>query len=254
MNKESQVTSSNQNQPVSQAESTADHLLKNHARQILFGIAIIIMIAVLATMYQQRIKNRNTNAALILFSAREIGDFETVVEEYQSTDSAPLATLKLAKAHYDTGSYTLALETYDNFLEKYPEHQMREVAELGHIHCIEAQGRIDKAYKALDEFIADRDKKHYMIPQALLAKARCLRQMNRADEARQIYEQVITEYGTTTWGQIAEDLLIQVHKEIEEGSFVSQTLETPADSAIVENVALEEMQLTLPTNNIETTE
>ncbi len=228
----------NQDQPVSPEQAQGDKpeqhihfsdLFKRFGTHAATVLLLIIGVIIAGVIVREKKITRELDASMSLWSVQSLEELKSIVEEFPSTEAAPRATLKLAKSYYDSGSYTLAMETYDDFLKKYPDHPMAISAKLGRIHCLEAQGRLSKA---ADEFQQLADKlgpEHYATPQALVGRGRCLHQMQQYNDARRIYENVIVKYDQSVWALRAEELLKIAKKEINEQS-VQTNQSDPSDS------------------------
>jgi tetratricopeptide (TPR) repeat protein len=249
MNQKPQKTEDRQPERAAEEHAQFAGTVKQYVRPVGFAVALLLLIAIGITFYQQRQKNKAMAATMTLFNARSVDDLQKVMEDYPSTASAPLARLKLAKAHFDNGSYTIAMETYDSFLEENPQHRFRDNARLGRIHCLEAQGRLEAAADEFKAFAEEKGRDHYLTPQALIGQARCLQQTGSYNEARQVYEKVLTEHENSAWAVRAEDLLMRVNDQIagqgQGGEMEPQSLEPDALPA---GPVLQ--QLSEPTNGV----
>ncbi len=170
-------------------------------------VAAVIAVAVFGTnMYRSRQQRSIADASAQLAAARTAQDLEAVVADYGSTPSAPLALLQLGKAAYDMGNYSGAMPHYQGFMDRYSDHELASVAELGVIHCREAGGDIQGAEAAFKAF-ADARPDHFMAPTARLGQARCMEQLGRFDDARIIYEDMVAARSDSVWGDRAAEQL-----------------------------------------------
>ena len=91
--------------------------------------AVILLVLVAALLYaRRRAETRKNEAIVMLSSSRSIQDFESIASEHPNSPAAPLAILRAAKGHFDTGSYALAVQKYSEFLEKHADHAMAAAA------------------------------------------------------------------------------------------------------------------------------
>ena len=173
-----------------------------------------ILIAGFAVLVVRHVRaSAGIRSSEMLSSARSVQDLEMVIARHPSTLAAPLALLRLAKAHFDSGNYEVALNKYDEFKLKFPEHQMADAADLGKIHCMEARGQLAEALTAFTTFVRGHPD-HFLRPQALFGQARCLQQLGRLREARTLYEDFIAKNPGSVWLSRAEESLRTVTRKL----------------------------------------
>lgn len=179
--------------------------------------AAILLVLVAALLYaRRRSETRKNEAIVMLSSSRSIQDFESIASEHPNSPVAPLAILRAAKGHFDTGSYALALQKYSEFLETHADHAMAAAAELGRIHVSEAMGETEKSLLDFIAFASERPD-HYLCPQAVLGQGRCLEQLQRNEEARTVYEDFLADHPEGPWSLVAEEKLEIVNARIRKG-------------------------------------
>ncbi|MCX7590330.1 MAG: tetratricopeptide repeat protein, partial [Kiritimatiellae bacterium] len=129
---------------VESAEQGDVERLKDAVRQYVvpFSVAAVVVLVVTGawTAYRSHVRRGREEAAIKLSEARTGQELESIVADYPKSPSAPLALLKLAKLHYSMGAYETAAAKYAEFKKRYPNHEMGPGAEIGRIHCLEAQG------------------------------------------------------------------------------------------------------------------
>jgi len=184
----------------------ARDLLRRHGPTL--GTALIVAAIVLGgTTWIKRNRAQATQrAAMMLTSARTIQDLEGLMGKYPRSDVAPLAALRLGKMHFDGGAYDLALIQYATFLRDHGDHPQAIAAELGRIHCLEAQGRFQEALEGLKRFVMTHPG-HFRLPQALLGLARCEEQLGNLEKAKVLYEDFIAGESNGEWKPVFESLL-----------------------------------------------
>ena len=180
--------------------------VQTHGLRAAIWIAVVLLTVVGLRTYRGRRAAAKVDASAMLMSARTVQDLEALVEQYGSTPSAPLALLKLAKVYFDLSNYDLAFNRYTDFLETFPEHEMRGIAELGKLHCLEARGQIQEALEGFEHFLADQPG-HFLEAQATFGRGRCLEQAGRKEEARVVYENFIAAHPDSGWTARAEEML-----------------------------------------------
>ena len=201
-------------------------IASRHGTSIAIGLAVIL-IAVLAGIFtRNRAAATKRDALRLLSSARTVADLETIADRYSATPTAPLALLRLAKVHYDTGNFGLALQKYDSFASQYSDHPFAAAAELGKMHCLEAQGRYQEALQQFQDFVA-REPEHFLMPQAVFGEARCLEGLWRLDDARILYETFIASHPESPWLDRVEDILASVNRKIERGDTAPDPTQLP---------------------------
>jgi tetratricopeptide (TPR) repeat protein len=202
----------NPNRPETEAAGYSDELevlkasVKTHGLRVAVGVAVALVIVFGVRMYYARRAGAAADASAMLMSARSVQDLEALVEQYGKSPSAPLAMLKLAKGYFDLDNYDQAFNRYVDFLERYPEHALGGIAELGKLHCLEARGQVAEALAGFELFLSD-NPQHFLEAQAVFGRARCLEQLDRMDDARIVYEDFIAANPNSGWVSRAEEML-----------------------------------------------
>ncbi len=187
---------------------------RNHGTHITI-VAAVLALGVFGTKMVRSNKRRAVaDASVQLAAARSAQELEAVVADYGSTPSAPLALLQLGKASYDMGNYNGAMTHYERFADRYADHELASVAEVGLIHCREARGELQAAEAAFKAFVAA-DPKHFLAATAQLGQGRCLEQLGRFDDARIVYEDMVANRGDSMWGDRATEQLESLEDRIE---------------------------------------
>jgi len=107
----------------------------------IIGLGVVIAILVFGYIYiTQTAKKKNAEASELLSVATNVQDLETLVNDYASTDAAPMADFALAKAYYDSGRFDEAIAVYKAFPKKFPEADMKKAAAVGILFCEEGKG------------------------------------------------------------------------------------------------------------------
>ncbi len=187
---------------------------RDHGTHITIVAAVIAAVVFGTNMVRSHKRRAVADASAQLAAARSVQDLEAIVADYGSTPSAPLALLQLGKAAYDMGNYNGAMTYYESFADRYADHELASVAEVGLIHCREARGELEAAEAAFQAF-ATADPKHFLAATALLGQARCLEQLGRFDDARIVYEDLVATRGDSMWGDRAAEKLETLEDRIE---------------------------------------
>ena len=185
--------------------------LKRYGKLIGAGALAATVSVAASSGYAHHKAARLAQAEQLLMNARTPQDFETLVKEYGSTPSAPVALLDLAKTLFNNGDTAQARVQYDRFLKKYAKNDMRPIATIGLAYCTEADGDFNGAEEQFSSF-ARTHTENYLYPQAILGMARCMEQAGRIDEARIVLEDFLAEKGSSAWAGLAEGALKQLAK------------------------------------------
>lgn len=188
-------------------------LWREYGQSVLLGVGLAVAFLVGFAVYRTYRQNSILKAAQALARAGSVEQLQQVVSQYPSTPSAPLAMLTMAARQFDQGQYEMAQYTYAQFLERYPDHLMKEAAELGRAQCLEAMGDGSRALEAFEAFIASRPL-HFLVPLARLGRGRVLVQEGRLEEARTAYEEFLVQHPDSGWAPVAENALDYVKRRI----------------------------------------
>ncbi len=177
------------------------------------GAAIVLLALAGAGLVLAQQRRQAERASQNLLAAQTPKQWESLLEQYPRSPTAPIARLALATSHYNEGAYDQALAAYGLFLDRYPKHVMAPAAELGKVQCLEARGEIEAALNGYSLFAIARPT-HELLPQALFGKARCLQLLQRFAEARAIYEDYIAAHPEGDWTAQAEFSLRALERQI----------------------------------------
>ena len=182
-------------------------------------------------------ENSEQQASRLLLQANSSAGVNELLTKYPSCKIKPVALLRLAQFQQADGNYTLAQDTYGQFLKEYPNHPLQSTAELGKTICVESAGNADQAIRDYDEFMARRPN-DVLCSEAIFGKARCMERLGRLDEARQVYEDFLASHPESVWKTRAEQALELITKEIKRaaaGPGPNETTTTwkPAGSEVI---------------------
>ena len=138
-----------------------------------------------------------------LMHAQGTADLQSIVDDYASTPSGPLALMELAREKFNAGQFDEAETLYTRFTKKHGDHELAAQAELNLITCKEAKGQLGDAHLLYGEF-AKNHAGSYLVPSAMMGRARCLEALDLLDEAQIAYEDIMVNFPETTWSRIAE--------------------------------------------------
>jgi predicted negative regulator of RcsB-dependent stress response len=176
--------------------------IKKYAKPAAIAVAIICAI-VLADKFlktQRHKKEAAADAALMLAKSPE--DLQAIIDDYAATPAGPLAVMGLAREKFNAGLIDEAETLYTQFSKKHGDHELAVQAELNLISCKEAKGQPD-VHLLYDEFVK-KNTGSYLVPSAMLGKARCLEAIDQLDEAQMAYEDIMVNFPEESWSEIAE--------------------------------------------------
>lgn len=172
-------------------------------------IAAVVYAAFLAWRWNRQ--RGHAEASMALSAARLPEQLEEVVRRFGATPSGPPALLALASTRYHQGTYDVAQALYEEFLKKYPAHEMVAAAELGRLHAMEELNRLADALDGFEAFLRSHPD-HFLTPLAVFGRARCLSRLDRADEARAVYEDFLATQPDELWRSQAETALAALER------------------------------------------
>lgn len=188
-------------------------LWRRYGMSLVLGLALVVLVISVAGFVRVRRRLARDRAAQLYASARSVTDLENVIERHGSSSVAPLALLRLAKQYFDAGNYDMALNKYEAFALEYPGHLAADIAHVGRLQCLDAQGEWDEARQGFADFARD-NPGHYLAPESVLGEARCLEQLGRHGEARVIYEDFIAANEGSPYVNRAEEALKLVSRTL----------------------------------------
>jgi len=173
----------------------------------IIGFVVVVAILVFGYIYMtQSSKKKSAEASELLSVATNVQDLETLVNDYSSTDTAPMADFALAKGYYDSGRFDEAIAIYTAFPKKFPKSDMKKAAAVGILFCDEGKGNYEVALAGFDKFISE-NPESYLVEQVIFAKARCLKELGQVEEAKVVYETFISSNPDSAWIDNAQMLL-----------------------------------------------
>lgn len=197
-------------------------------------IAALLVIAILALaalagyrLYQER---RETAAAGLLGSAKTAADYQEIIHQYGGEPAAAAAYLLLADEQRKAGQFAPANVTLQTFIDKFPRHELVSTARMAIAGNLEAMGKQDEAM-AMYQVVASGGPGNFNAPQALLAQAELLRAKDRTEEARQVCENVMTQYRNSFAAMEAARLLRMLKPNPEPAKGGAATSPSPGPTA-----------------------
>ena len=184
------------------------------------GTAILVGLGIIFFVWRKsHAAGIDEDAARDLFSSRAQtqAGLDTLMERCSSSKLAPLIMMKQAQVQYSERNYDLAASTYERFIKMYPTHELATAAELGGIFCKEARQTKEDLESSLQGFtgFAAKHPDSFLCNEATFGRARCLEQLSRFEEARQIYEDFkVAHPSDNVWQERADANLKIVESEL----------------------------------------
>lgn len=192
--------------------------LKNFNNQHGRTVTTILMVILIAIIGFRFISSQKTKKSLeastALASASSVQDFEAIVEKYKNIPSAPVIKLQLAKLYFDSGTYDMAITTYNELKDQHTDTLVGIAASLGIANCLEARGQLEDALQQFDSFISN-NPDNFLEPQAILGKARLLDILGRTAEAKELVEKFIVDNQGSDWVPPADEVLKELKSKLE---------------------------------------
>lgn len=173
-----------------------------HGKEILAILAVAMLAAIGYAGYRFYVERQNSTAAVMLASAKNSSDFEQVIKQYPNTPAGASGYLLLAQAQRTEKNFAAANTTLQQFIGKYPTHELITSARMAMAANLEAMGKADDA-SAMYQQIASAYPKDFNAPVALIAQIRLLKAKNKMEDARRVCETILTQYRESFWANEA---------------------------------------------------
>ncbi len=189
-------------------------ILDTYARPILIAILAVTVAVIAVNRFRAQAVAKEAQAASLLANATSETEMESVINDFPKSKAAPRAILALANLHYSQARYPQAIEQYELFIAEHPKHELLPAAQLGTLIAKAAQTPSDSAAADLAAF-AQTNSTSFLVPQATLAQAACLKALGKLDAARILLEDLIASSEESGWTTIADEQLARIQAEIE---------------------------------------
>jgi len=177
--------------------------LQKYAKPAAIAIVVICVVVLADKFFKAQRHKKEAMADTALMHAQGTADLQSIVDDYASTPSGPLALMELARGKFNAGQFDEAETLYTRFTKKHGDHELAAQAELNLITCKEAKSQLGDAHLLYGEF-AKKHEGSYLVPSAMMGRARCLEALDLLDEAQIAYEDIMVNFPETTWSRIAE--------------------------------------------------
>ena len=175
-------------------------------------------------------KSDAEQASWQLFGSKSPQQLDSLIATFPSSELIPIATLKLAQAHFYQGNMQAAFSGFDKFVKEHVDHPLFFAAWMGKIVCLETTGKKEQIEAALLEYsmfvsrpaptgpTAEQQAEQILIRNTLATEAqfgrgRCLEQLGRMEEAKQVYSQLAVAK-SPVWIDRAEQSVARIDIEL----------------------------------------
>ncbi len=178
---------------------------RKHSTEVLaVGVGLLVVIAGLVLMSQNRAKSEREAALMIgmAHAAYYGGDFqnaqityEEIVNKHGSSSAAKEALVYLGNLNYLQRKFDEAQEYYNRCIKTGSANPLILGAAIsGVAACYEQTNRLPEAGEKYLEVCKKFPKEQYLATGALLAAGRCFTAVNMPDKAKSAYKQLISDY------------------------------------------------------------
>jgi TolA-binding protein len=175
-----------------------DVFWQQHGRKILWGVGIVLAIVLVVVWRQRQAAREETEAAMRLATAGDAASLSRIIQDYRGKEVAAQAAFRLAGLQFQQGNYPAAGEAYQSFLTQFPNHPLRESAQLGLAIVQEAEGNFEGAKTQYHQIVAEHPNGYTSVA-ARMGEARCAEALGQVKEARQMYEELLAMTQNSPW-------------------------------------------------------
>jgi predicted negative regulator of RcsB-dependent stress response len=198
-----------------------------YRKQIMWGLVLAIVLGLVMAGYRLYRDRRETSASTILSAAKTTADYEQIISRYGDTAAAASSYLLLADAQRKERKFAEANATLQNFMERFPQHDLISTARMAIASNLESLGKQDEAF-AMYQQIASTNAGSFNAPLALLAQAQILQAKNRMDDARRLCETIITQYRESPYAALEAQRML---RNLKSGAPQTPTAPAPLPTA-----------------------
>ncbi|HEY0722941.1 MAG TPA: tetratricopeptide repeat protein, partial [Pyrinomonadaceae bacterium] len=143
------------------SSTPADALLETqvfwtrYQRPIMLGLVAALVVLAVFGAYRLYTVRRDKAAATLLASARSADDFQKVIADYSGAPAAPSAALLLANEQRKAQKFAEANTTLQEFIKRYPKHQLITTAKMAVAANLESLGKADEALETYRRIAAE---------------------------------------------------------------------------------------------------
>ncbi|YCM45429.1 tetratricopeptide repeat protein [Verrucomicrobiaceae bacterium 227] len=179
---------------ISQEPSAFEAFLDaNQKKLVIVGILAIVGL-VAYVIYNGVEKMNNEKAAAAVADARTVPEFEAVSKEFEGENAGGSALIFKSQLQWRDQQQQEAIKTLEEFISAYPGHPAlgSAMTSLGSYH--QQLGNLEEAEKAFTEASTNESATSSL---ALLSLGDIAAQKGENDKAKEFYNTIITDYGTS---------------------------------------------------------
>ncbi len=193
---------------------------KNHKKGVLTALAILVLAAVVGSVYTAHVKKVTEEswagyytAQVTLLSGDQAKSFaviDEVAQNYKGTDAAEYALLLKGDTLYAQDNFAQAADVYAQLLSA-SNNTVRTVAALSFAATKQAVKEYHVAAEGMNDFIKN-NPTSFALPQAYFTLAISQELADNKNEALNAYKHLADAYGNTYFGIVAKEKMTQLQK------------------------------------------
>ena len=213
--------------------------VREHQNTVLAGVAIVVVIAILATVIStSRSRSRETAARLLgqvelLYAQGQlepaISQAQMLTDQYGGSREAGRAVFYMADSRLKLERYDEAIAAYETYIEDYHNDQTLTAASYtGMAACYEQLEDFSQAgqwYLRTASEMPD----YYGSPEALMNAGRCFEVAGEGEKAMEAYRQLIEKYPQSRVLQEAKMALAALESAGRSGSSTTEEITSPPE-------------------------
>ena len=200
---------------VASSLNAIEWIRKHREKVVKYGSVVMIAALVFAIWRFQSLKAEHTVsgklfAIMSLYrQGTEQADEENIRLCRETAEAYPKSGLLDAILFYEgnclfrLGRFDEALKVYDDFVTRYPDHDHKSLVESDRANVYEEMKEYEKARDILGVLL-ESPNAGYMRAKLTLDLARIERLLNNPDRARELYDQIIKDYGGSDFAAMAK--------------------------------------------------
>jgi len=179
------------------------------------GTIVISLVAIIAVIsggfyWQKHQKAVKAEALAEVNEADKISELKRLAEEYRNSKAGEKATYKLAVQQFHNNKFRKAAQSFQNFIEQYPESTLINKAKLGKAYATEADGRYRQAMEAFEQLVKVKSLPQTVKTEAYVGAGRTAKALEETDTAIKFYEKAIATEASGYYNKQAETALQQL--------------------------------------------
>ncbi len=197
----------------------SQEFLRENSKTILYSLGALVAAILIFTVYSSKSQEKEDNAIVELtkakikfFASDYVGSvpiLKNLADEFDGTQSAQDGKYYLASSYFQMKNYVDAERYFNEYLDGGADDIFGPSAIAGVAACMEEQDNYDAAAKLYRD-AANKFSENFMAPQNLLNCARCLVLAGQTDAARDVLNELLEKYETSSVKVDAELLLSEL--------------------------------------------